>query len=194
MNEIETARTKYFPMNLQQGYRVEIASREQLDIFMKEAFGKVFTSASELRYQISEAHRAEMKRLRDRYSVLHHEQFLIFDSENNPVGWFTGEAEDGVTFYLRNSGMLPEHQSKGAYAEFGIRFLKYLEELGYERVSSQHKVTNRRVLIAMLKNNFVIVGLELTENWGPLVKLVKHLRNDRSESFHRQFGAMEHMD
>lgn len=72
-------------------------------------------------------------------------------------------------------------------------FLKDLKEIGYERLSSHHQATNRAILITKLKFGFVIAGVELTERWGVLVKVIKLLRKDRRESFYKQFGLIEHM-
>ena len=130
--------------------------------------------------------------MKQRYAVLHHEWFLFLDPKGNPVGWHMGETEDAVTFYMRNTGILPKFQNHGIYEAFFSSFLAYLSEIGYERVTSQHQATNRRILIMKLKRGFDVAGLELTENWGPLIKLVRIIVPDRRLSFYRQYGRVEH--
>jgi hypothetical protein len=36
--------------------------------------------------------------------------------------------------------------------------------------------------------------MEMTENWGALVKLVKILPRDRRETFYKMFGDSNHLD
>jgi len=128
------------------------------------------------------------------YDTVHHEWFLFLDPKGSPIGWHMGEAEDFQTFYMRNSGILPEFQNRGLFTKFSETFARYLEELGYERISSHHKPTNRAILILKLKQGFDVAGMEMTENWGSLVKMVKILPRDRKEAFYKMFGDPSHLD
>jgi RimJ/RimL family protein N-acetyltransferase len=104
------------------------------------------------------------------------------------VGWSTGETMDFMTYYMRNTGIFPEHQNRGLYSIFLQTLTKYLEEIGYERLSSQHSPDNSKMLITKLRAGFMVTGMDLDERWGPLVRLTKLLKNDRSKVFSNCFG------
>jgi len=159
-----------------------------------EKYAVVFPDRGETAcFRMTPERREKAQEFRKRYEVLHHEYFLFLGPKGRPVGWHMGEAEDFQTFYMRNTGILPEYQDRGIYSAFLKAFVSYLGELGYERISSHHKPTNKSILILKLKQGFVIGGLEMTENWGALVKMVKLIPADRRESFYRQFGDMVHL-
>lgn len=188
--DLDAVRQKHFPVRLPNGYSIETSSKPGMEaIIRKQSFELVFPrQEGSFHFSPSEDRRVEINRLKERYQVLHHEWFIFKDPSGRPVGWHMGEAEDHATFYMRNTGVLPEHQNKGLYRAFVPAFVKYLAELGYERISSQHKATNRRILITKLRQGFNVAGLELTENWGPLVKLVYLVAPDRRDSFGKQYG------
>lgn len=192
-DDISSIREKHFPVKTPEGFTLRASTKSEVEPFLKKAFESVFPKPDgSLHFTATDARGAQSLSLRKRYEALHHEWFLFLDPKGKPVGWHFGEAEDWATFYMRNTGILPAHQGKGIYDAFFSSFMDYLIELGYERVSSQHKATNRRILIMKLKRGFDVAGLELTENWGPLVKLVRLLAPDRRLSFYRQYGVMEH--
>ena len=191
---IAAIRRKHFPVKTGAGYTIRVATKKEVDAFVGGVFDSVFPpQEGSLRFIASPERRAQLRVLKERYEVLHHEWFLFTDSKGTPIGWHIGEAEDAVTFYMRNTGVLPAHQNRGIYEAFFAAFKRYLGELGYERVTSQHKATNRRILILKLRQGFEIAGVELTENWGAVVKVVLLLAPDRRLSFYRQFGQMDHL-
>lgn len=190
---ISAIRKKHFPITTAKGFTIRAATKDEVRSFQKRASESIFPPQdTAIRFAPKGTRRARLLSLRERYEVLHHEWFLFLDSKGTPVGWHIGEAEDWATFYMRNTGILPAHQNRGIYDAFCSAFMTYLEEIGYERVSSQHMATNRRILIMKLKRGFDIAGLELTESWGPLVKLVRLIAPDRRVSFYRQYGEAGH--
>jgi hypothetical protein len=192
--DIDSVRKKVFPLKLSNGYSVEAATKESVYEFLSANISKVFPGRdSATNFQRPESRRAAFKELHAHYLQLHHEWFL-FKLNGETVGWFMGETEDFSTFYMRNTGILPEHQNKGIYGEFAKHFFSYLVQLGYERISSQHMVTNQKILISKLKMGFIICNLELTEDWGPMVKLVKFLFEDRRDFFIKSFGDQGHRE
>jgi hypothetical protein len=59
--------------------------------------------------------------------------------------------------------------------------------VGYERLTSSHHPNNRGVLIAELKVGFNIVGLELNESAGGVLKVAYLFHEDRRRGFERVF-------
>lgn len=192
--DIEKIRERFFPYQLPSGFIIKAVPEEEMRAFLNTAFKDVFPESGEHpRFLLSPERREQLQPMYKLYKVLHHESFLFFDQNGSPVGWHMGEAEDMLTYYMRNTGVVPSLQNNGIYKAFLRRLTEYLTAIGYERISSHYQATNRRILIFKLKEGFDIAGFELTENWGPLVKLVKLLPQDRRESFYRQYGKLDHM-
>jgi hypothetical protein len=193
--DIKSVRRKFFPLKTKDGFRIVPSDEKQVYALVGEVYNKVFPTGDErLCFRPGPERRQQMAPLRKLYSAIHHEWFLFLDPKGHPIGWHMGEAEDHQTFYMRNTGILPEFQNRGLFTSFSGTFMRYLGELGYERISSHHKPTNRRILILKLKQGFDIAGLEMTENWGALVKLVKILPQDRRATFYKMFGDASHLD
>ena len=66
----------------------------------------------------------------------------------------------GVASYslICNAGLLPAFQKQGLAKEFIPKFLSYLKDIGYERVTSQHKGHNVAVLICISSVLWKILG------------------------------------
>lgn len=191
--EFDKVRNKYFPIKLKNGYQIIISNKDDVYKESGKFFDKVFgTGESSVRYRLPKGRRKKVMTLAAEFWKAHHEWFLFLDKNGNVVGWFMGEAESVIGFYMRNTGILPKHQNKGIYSEFLKVFVKYLKELGYERILSQHKVTNKKILLSKIKAGFIICNLELTEMWGPMVKLVKIIHKDRRDYFIEHFGDYLH--
>lgn len=189
---VDAVRQRHFPMQLPEGCVARHADRETVMAMAQKMFSEIFCERASP-FALPDERKAGVERLCEQYGGLHHENILFFDPNGEVIGWFVGESEDHDTFYLRNSGVLPAWRRKGGATEFLRGFLAYLKDLGYERVSSQHQPTNRAVLIAELKLGFSIAGMELTEKWGPLIKLVLPLHDDRNRHFHEKFGSLGHL-
>ena len=58
----------------------------------------------------------------------------------------------------------------------------------YERVSSNHMVTNRPVLIAKLKDGFHVAAVSLDERFGAQVQLTYFFDPGRYQGFVRAFS------
>lgn len=191
---MDKVRGKYFPLKIEGGYSVRAATKKEVMALVADKFSVIFPDRGETPgFRMSAKRREKAQEFWKMYDALHHEWFLFLDPKGKPIGWHMGEAEDHMTFYMRNTGIIPKYQNRGLYGVFLKAFTAYLGELGYERISSQHKPTNKSILILKLKQGFVIGGFEMTENWGALVKMIKIIPNDRRESFYRQFGDMVHL-
>ena len=66
--------------------------------------------------------------------------------------------------------------------------MDYQKALGMERITTSHHPNNRAILIAELKAGFNIVGLELNESYGPLIKMAVCLHEDRLQGFEQAFS------
>ena len=118
----------------------------------------------------------------------HSERFVFYNEADEPVGWSIGEQTDPDAFFMRWTGILPAYQKRGIYAAFLRHLLAYLQALGYERVTSNHMVNNRAVLIAKMKAGFIATGMSLDERWGALLWLTYYLDDAAAEGFRSAFS------
>jgi L-amino acid N-acyltransferase YncA len=95
--------------------------------------------------------------------------------------------EDEETFFIDTIGLVPEVREQGIYQAFLKQLIRYLKAAGYERLTSSHHPNNRAVLIPELKVGFNIVGLEINESAGPILRVAHPLHEDRRLGFERVF-------
>ncbi|MFF7649325.1 GNAT family N-acetyltransferase [Streptomyces sp. NPDC007983] len=182
--KLEDARQRFFPIRLPgsnsgAGLCVDEATFREA---VTEIYADVFPERDAYPYN------PKSPELVQEYSRLHAERILIENSEGKVVGWLKGRMEDPTTFYLGTSGLLPEYRVQRLAALVYSRLLEYLEDLGYERVTSQHHPHNRAAMILQLKYGFAFEGMSLDERWGPMVKMVYFFDRDRRAEFERRFG------
>src|SRR5262249_40074691 len=109
--------------------------------------------------------------LQQSFTRSHAECVVFYTDAHLPVGWFYSYCEDATTTFIDTIGFLPAYRGRGLYSAFLPKYLAYAAALGYERVTTTHHPNNRAIMIAELKVGFDIVGLELHESHGPLIKM-----------------------
>jgi ribosomal protein S18 acetylase RimI-like enzyme len=100
---------------------------------------------------------------------------------NKLIGWTLGWQEGDSTFYMANSGVLPEYRRKGIYQALVDRLICLLRDKGFQVIRSRHVATNSPVIIAKLRLGFVITGFELSDAFGSMVQLsyYTHLKRQK---------------
>lgn len=196
--DFSITRNKYFPFKTtiaDNEYSIEVSNEKDVYGVFDKLSPEVFSKERQFpRFNLPAERKEKALALIAEYQKLHHEWFLFKDNKNEIVGWFMGESDDFNTFYMRNGGLLPKYQNNKIYTLFYEVFEKYMKELGYEKLSSQHQVTNKRILMKQLQLGFIPVNIELTDNWGPLLKMVKFLNSDRNQHFINLYGDKNHSD
>lgn len=109
------------------------------------------------------------------------------------IGWSFSEQREPDTLFMTWTGVLPAHQNKGIYSAFLRHYLDYARALGYRRITSNHMVNNRRVLVAKLKAGFVASGMTLDERWGAMIFLIFHLDDELAATYRSAF-SLENYD
>src|SRR5262245_7596865 len=122
----------------------------------------------------------------------HTEQFVFYTADHEPIGWSLGEQREADTFVMLWTGILPAYQNRGMYSAFLHHLLEYLHALGYARVTSNHMVNNRAVLVAKLKAGFIITGMSLDERLGAVVWLTYYFDDTVEDAFRRAFSLAKH--
>jgi RimJ/RimL family protein N-acetyltransferase len=146
-------------------------------------------SAHELRlFQIPAERQPAVQPLQQSYNPSQPECVVFFSNTGQPVGWFYSYREDATTSFIDTIGFLPAYRGRGLYSAFLPKYLAYATALGYERVTTTHHPNNRAIMIAELKAGFNIVGLELHESHGPLIKMAYFMHADRRNAFEQIFS------
>lgn len=180
----DVIRQKYFPFAPMEGVTIRAVKSETLYAVTGKIANKVFTPSSDLGLMPNMPIPAL---LRDSFQC-HTEQFVIYNAANEPIGWSTGQQKETDTFIMLWSGILPEYQNRGIYSAFLRQFLDYLKAIGYVRVTSNHFVNNRAVLVAKLKAGFIATGMSLDERWGAILWLTNYLDETVEDSFRQAFS------
>jgi RimJ/RimL family protein N-acetyltransferase len=185
----EDTRQRFFPTSLVAGIQARPCDSAELEPIWEKLSDQIETPFVELgNYEMPAERESRLARLQEVYGRTHREQFLFETEKNEPIGWSVGAMIDASTFFMSWTAILPSHQRRGIYTAFLKVFLPYLHALGYERVTSNHMVNNRPVLIAKLKVGFHITGIVLDERYGAQVSLAYFFYQDRRDGFARTYS------
>lgn len=178
-------KTQHFPMQLPHGVTARNVDMPTYFAVEDALEPRIFpeNEATSRWFTLPEARRDERKRLLSDLQRNTHQDAVVFYTREIPIGWSAGRMTGATEFMMDVTGILPSYQNKGIYRHFLKLYLRYLRDVGYERVISYHSPTNAAVLIAKLKAGFVIAGTEFREQAGASVKLVHFLHSDRYERF-----------
>ncbi len=136
--------------------------------YRPQAFADAFTFA--LRSALSAEEEATLARLRANADALYRLHLGIFHGDGF-VGWHTGRQVNAEEYAMTNSAVLPAHRRQGLYTFLLARVLDIVRGEGFQIVTSGHNATNNRIIVPKLKAGFVITGLELSAEFGTVVKL-----------------------
>lgn len=182
-------RQQFFPMKLPSGvvgrWMDEEAAQEPISAFGRQIFAPRHEHGL---FLVPEARREKLDRLRELHAYSCPEWVVFYSEQDEPIGWFFGYMEDDMTFFIDTIGLVPAFRGRGIYSAFLKQLIAYLGALGYERITTTHHPNNRAVMIAELKAGFNIVGLEIHESFGPMVKMACPLHDDRREGFRQVFS------
>lgn len=183
---VEQLRSIHFPAKLAEDVAVTAVSRHTFYEVTTQLYAHIFTPLGELGlYPEPVPKNTLAKGLAEQ---IHAEYFVFYTTANEPVGFSMGKVVSGQTFFMEWSGLLPAYQRRGLYSRFLEVLIPFLQDLGIDRVTSNHMGNNRPVLIAKLKAGFIITGMTLDERHGMLVWLVRFLSPERQQGFERAFS------
>lgn len=118
----------------------------------------------------------------------HVEHFVIYANGDEPIGWSIGEQRAADDFFMTWTGIIPAYQNQGIYSAFLRHFIDYCAELGYARITSNHMVNNRRVIVAKMKAGFIASAMSLDERIGATLWLTYYIDKDREAGFKKAFS------
>lgn len=184
MQSFDEVRAGFFPYSPSPEYTVRAVDAATVQRVFTELADQVFTSMSDLGLA---PFRPPSVALANTWNV-HAERFVFYDSDENPVGWSISEQREPDTLFMIWTGVLPSHQNKGLYSAFVQRYIDYARAVGFARITSNHMVNNRRVLVAKLKAGFVASGMTLDERWGAMIWLTCHLDAELAATYRSAFS------
>jgi hypothetical protein len=158
--------------NLPSGYSIQELDSTNFWPLVEEKMKAVFSD--DLIFYVREVwtddEKARLKNLADdfKYPYFFH---AVMKLKDDIVGWTYGCQDSRESFYMVNSGILPEHRGRGLYTELMTHTLDVLKEKGFQRIWSRHNFDNNEIIIPKLKKGFQITGTELTDIFGALVHL-----------------------
>jgi RimJ/RimL family protein N-acetyltransferase len=181
----------FFPMKLPSGVVGNLMehddAQERIKTFNDRIFPPGFKEEIGL-YSVPEERQDNQKRLLKQLKKSD-TMWIVFSNENEePIGWFYGYMEDEDTYFIDTIGFVPEFRGIGLYSAFLRQMIVYLKAIGYERLATSHHPNNRAAIIADLKTGFNIVGLELHESHGPILRTALILHEDRRRAFEQGFS------
>lgn len=181
---IDETRERFFPFDATPSCTVRSVDAGEIYEVFDGLMAQVFTPMTELGLA---PYQAPPEALAETWNV-HTERFVFYDANDSPIGWSISEQRDPDTLFMVWTGIVPEHQDRGVYSAFLRQYLAYAKALGYARVTSNHMVTNGRVLVAKLKAGFVASGMTLDERWGAMIWLTHHLDDEMASTYRSAFS------
>jgi RimJ/RimL family protein N-acetyltransferase len=179
----------FFPMTLSAGVVGRLVDVETAQRAREVIGPQIFAPREEYgQFVVPEARRKTVDHLQEQYVDAGAKWIVFYNGQGEPVGWCYGYMEDSETFFIDTVGLVLAYRGRGIYTAFLPRLIAYLGSLGYERLTTSHHPNNRAVMIPELKAGFHIVGLELHEGCGALIKMAYLFHDDRREGFRRAFS------
>ncbi len=183
---IEQLREAHFPAELDDEVTVTAVSPQTFYEVTNQLYRHIFTPLGDLGLYQNPTPPDSLSR--ELAAHIHAEYFAFYNHSGEPVGFSLGKVVNEQTFFMEWSGILPTYQRRGLYSRFLDVLIPYLQEMGIDRVTSNHMGNNRPVLIAKLKAGFIITGMTLDERHGMLVWLARFLSPERQQGFERAFS------
>jgi len=175
--------------------KIKIAEVDQYpaDIHAKHIDNFIMDEVPMLPWQesLEENVRIKLKDLKNKLKDQYKLRLAILE-DDKLIGWSLGwqDSFDQASFFMGASIVVPEKRRSGIYTALVNKILEITKEVGFQSVWSMHLMTNNPVIIAKLKLEFNISGLEINTLYGPLVKLTYHHRDLRKKALRFRAGAV----
>lgn len=180
-----------FTDNMPKGYCIKEIHEDHFWELVEQKMKMVF--ADDLMYRVSdvmsENERDKLKILNKSFTRPYLHYFVVL-SKDDAVGWTWGYQDSKESFYMVNSGILPEHRGKGLYSRLLQVSVEKLVQKGFQRIWSRHNCTNNEIIIPKLKHGFQITGSEVSDVFGSLIHLTYFTNPTRRKIMHFRSGHL----
>ncbi|MCZ7682699.1 MAG: GNAT family N-acetyltransferase [Sandaracinaceae bacterium] len=171
----------HFPIRLEDGVEVDVASVEDATAFMAAHYARIFGSDPEDRRFFSDPSspaRARFLAGSDRF---------LFREHGQAIGLLVGNPVDWSTYYWRSVAFLPEHQGRGLLAAVLAHTDRVMREAGVVRVEGRGRPINYKQVRLLLRLGYCVTGSSNSDRWGTMLRLTKYLDASAEERFVTQF-------
>ncbi len=132
----------------------------------------------------------------DRLNLLNHpntstlieDNYLLVDVNNKAIAMIRGWQKNFDSYYMQFTAVHTDYRKKGIYSAIVDRILDYTKMLGFSRVLSCHAPFNNAVLIAKLKKDFKIIGMDVDAALGINVLLCYFHNENLKKAFEFRCG------
>lgn len=114
---------------------------------------------------------------------------LLFFHKDQIIGWHQGYQRGVDSYYMQNTGILPQFRNLGIYSKSLPFIIKKITEAGLQVITSKHVASNNPVIVSKLKAGFQIAGFEISDKYGIMVKLTYFSNPKRKEVFKYRTGG-----
>lgn len=155
------------------GYKFEICDKARFQEVVAELSKSVFGDeniCAWLNEILSEKELKKLDKLNANYQSNYTLYTLLFYKERL-AGWSYGYQDTRESFFMTNSALLPEFQGKSLYSCMLDEVLKILVDKGFQRIHSQHLLTNNSIILTKLRKGFLITGMQVNDLCGTLLEL-----------------------
>ena len=166
---IKNAREKSFTQSILEKYYFESVPRDKFwDVYSNDFHVHspldLFFEEDKLRSNIE----SDKLKLINEPSNQHllEDNFLLVDAGKNVIAMIRGWQKSFDTYYMQFTAVHKEYRRKGIYSLLIDRVLEYTHLLGFSRVLSCHAPFNNAVIIAKLKKDFNIIGMDIDAALG----------------------------
>lgn len=123
-------------------------------------------------------------------STLIEDNYLLVDANNKVIAMIRGWQKNYDSYYMQFTAVHTDYRKKGIYSAIVDRVLAYTKMLGFSRVLSCHALFNNAVLIAKLKKDFKIIGMDVDAALGINVLLCYFHNEDMKKAFEFRCGNL----
>lgn len=134
--------------NLSSGYTLRIMCSDEFRPLYQKYTQEFFDEATQVfrfRNTLTESEADKIRDLSQKMGDPFSLRLGLFRNEKF-VGWHFGRQEDSMTFYMQNSGILPEYRRQGLYTELTKKVLEITQDMGFQRVYSRHNATTPQIM------------------------------------------------
>lgn len=118
------------------------------------------------------------------------DNYLLLDSKEKVIAMVRGWQKTFDSYYMHFTAVHTDYRKQGIYSEIIDRVLRYTQLLGFSRVLSCHAPFNNAVLIAKLKKDFKIIGMEVDAALGNTIWLCYFHNEELKKAFEFRCGNM----
>jgi len=188
---IQNAREKSFIQPIKNKY---IFKRMRTDDFW-DVYAKYFHKHSPLdlffeEEKLRSKHEFEnLKILNESFKLLE-DNYLLLDDLGNVIAMMRGWQKNYDSYYMQFTAVHSHYRKNGIYSELIDRVLNYTMILGFSRVLSCHAPFNNAVLIAKLKKDFKIIGIDTDPALGINIWLCYFHNKELKRAFEFRCGSL----